>query len=320
MPVTPVDELDVPQSDVMDDQKPVDVSIVLPVYNERGHLEDEIRRISKAMSESDYSFEIIVVDDGSTDGSSARLREIDGIRLIQFSQNRGSGAARRWGTAQSRGRIVAWTDVDMTYPNEDIPALVEAMESDGLDQLVGWRTSEQGTMKALRVPMKWFIRTLASYLARVRIPDLNSGLRVFRRDVALQFLYLLPRGFSCVTTITMAFLANGYSVGYRPIEYFAREGASKFHWWRDTSRYLLQVIRMTLMWEPVRVFGPPAALLGIVGVGKLVYDVVDKDFRVGTNTLVILGAALALAILGMLADLVVQLNKSRNEVMPASLD
>ena len=175
-------------------------------------------------------------------------------------------------------------------------------------------------MRLLRTPAKWAIRKLASYLARESIPDLNSGLRVFRTDVARQFLYLLPRGFSCVTTITMAFLANGYSVGYRPIEYFPRKGDSKFHWWRDTSRYLLQVIRMTLMWEPVRVFGPPAAAMGLVGVGKLIYDLIDKDFRVGTNTIVLLGLALALAILGMLADLVVQLNKSKNDVMPAVLD
>ena len=297
----------------------IDVSIILPVFNESGHLADEISRIRKSMDESDYSYEVIVVNDGSTDGSGARLREIEGIRLIEFAHNRGSGAARKWGTMQANGRLIVWTDVDMTYPNEDIPALVEEMDRQGVDQLVGARTSEQGTMRFLRTPTKWAIRKLASYLARESIPDLNSGLRVFRRDVARQFLYLLPRGFSCVTTITMAFLANGYSVGYRPIEYFPREGDSKFHWWRDTSRYLLQVVRMTLMWEPVRVFGPPAALLGLVGVGKMIYDVIDKDFRVGTNTIVILGVALALAILGMLADLVVQLNKSKNEIIPATV-
>src|SRR5690606_11954811 len=120
--------------------------------------------------------------------------------------------------------------------------------------------------------------------------------------VAAQFLYLLPRGFSCVTTLTMAFLSNGYSVKYVPIEYKSRAGRSKFHWLADTRRYILQVVRMVLMHEPIRFFGPPAGLLGLVGVGKLVYDLVDKNFRVGTNTLVILGVAFALASVGLLAD------------------
>ena len=299
-------------------QSEVDVSVVLPVYNEAGHLADEIDRIRKSLDESDYSYEVIVVDDGSTDGSSERLEQIDGIRLIRFAQNRGAGSARKYGTMAARGRFVVWTDVDMTYPNDQIPALLD--ETDGWDQVVGARTSEQGTVKLLRKPAKWFIRRLASYLTKVHIPDLNSGFRVFRRDVALQFLYLLPRGFSCVTTITLAFLTNAYSVKYIPIDYFPRQGESKFHWLVDTRRYLMQVVRMILMYEPLRVFGPPAFILGLIGGVKLVYDLVDKDFRVGTNTIVILGVAMALALVGMLADMLVQLNKRRHDVMPAAVD
>jgi hypothetical protein len=138
--------------------------------------------------------------------------------------------------------------------------------------------------------------------------------------VAGQFLHLLPRGFSCVTTLTMAFLSNGYSIRYVPIEYAPRAGESKFHWWKDTKRYLLQVLRLTLMWEPMRVFGPPAALLGLVGIGKLIYDLVDKDFRVATNTIVILGVSFALALIGMVADMLVQLNKKPHDVMPATIE
>ncbi len=295
----------------------VDVSVVLPVYNESGHLAEEIERISKALEASDYSYEIIVVDDGSTDGSGDALTRIEGIRLLRFHQNRGSGSARKYGTMAARGGYVVWTDVDMTYPNHDIPALIDQM--DGWDQVVGARKSEQGTVKLLRRPTKWLIRRLASYLTKVKIPDLNSGFRVFRRDVALQFLYLLPRGFSCVTTLTMAFLSNGYSVKWTPIDYFPRRGESKFHWLSDTRRYLMQVVRMVLMYEPLRVFGPPAALLGVVGAGKLVYDIVDKDFGIAINTIVILGVALALALLGMLADLFVQLNRRRHDVMPQTV-
>jgi glycosyltransferase involved in cell wall biosynthesis len=296
----------------------IDVSIVLPVYNEKGHLDDEIERIRKAMSESRYSYEILVVDDGSTDGSGQRLRDIEGIRLLQFATNRGSGSARRYGTQAASGRVVVWTDVDMTYPNDTIPELVDEME--GVDQVVGARTTEEGTVKLLRKPAKWLIRKLASYLTGVRIPDLNSGFRAFRRDVALPYLHLLPRGFSCVTTLTMSFLSNGYSVKYVPIDYAPRAGESKFHWWKDTRRYLIQVLRMTLMWEPMRVFGPPAAIIGVIGVAKLVYDLVDKDFRVATNTVVILGVAFALGLIGMIADLMVQLNKRPQDVMPSTIE
>ena len=295
----------------------IDVSIVLPVYNEATHLEEEVRRIEKAMVDSPYSYEIIIVDDGSTDGS-GELAESLGVKTVRFNTNRGAGSARKYGSMLAEGQIVVWTDVDMTYPNDRIPELVA--ELSGYDQVVGARTSEEGTAKLLRKPAKWFVRMLASYLTRTNIPDLNSGFRAFRRDVATQFLYLLPRGFSCVTTLTMAFLSNGYSVKYVPIEYKSRAGRSKFHWLADTRRYILQVVRMVLMHEPIRFFGPPTGLLGLVGVGKLVYDLVDKNFRVGTNTLVILGVAFALAGVGLLADLLVQLNKREHLVMPATRD
>jgi glycosyltransferase involved in cell wall biosynthesis len=295
----------------------VDVSIVLPVFNEAGHLDEEIERIRKTMNDSSYSYEILVVDDGSTDGSGDRLENVEGIRLLRFATNRGSGSARKYGTQAAVGRIVVWTDVDMTYPNDTIPELVDQMA--GFDQVVGARTSEEGTIKLLRKPAKWLIRRLASYLTGIRIPDLNSGFRAFRRDVALPYLHLLPRGFSCVTTLTMSFLSNGYSIKYVPIEYSVRAGESKFHWWKDTKRYLIQVVRMTLMWEPMRVFGPPAAVLGVAGAAKLIYDLIDKDFRVATNTIVILGVAFALALIGMIADLMVQLNKRPQDVMPSTV-
>lgn len=294
----------------------IDVSVVLPVFNEVEHLEDEVKRVRHSLDASEYNYEIIIVDDGSTDGSGDVAEQLDGVRVFRFATNRGAGSARKYGTMSARGDVVVWTDVDMSYPNEQIADLVEALT--GYDQVVGARTRENGSVRLLRTPAKWIIRRLASYLSRTEIPDLNSGLRAFRREVADQFLYLLPRGFSCVTTLTMAFLSNGYSIRYIPIDYSTRSGHSKFHWWKDTQRYILQVIRMVLMYEPIRFFGPAAALFGVVGFGKLVYDLVDKNFRVGTNTLVLFGIAFALAIVGLIADLMVQLNKRRHDVMPAS--
>jgi glycosyltransferase involved in cell wall biosynthesis len=294
----------------------VDVSIVLPVYNEKGHLRAEIDRIRAAMDASEFSYELVVVDDGSNDGSGEALREIEGIRLIQFLTNRGSGSARKYGTRAARGRIVVWTDVDMSYPNDLIPELIREME--GYDQVVGARTTEEGTHKAFRVPAKWFIRKLASYLVQTPIPDLNSGMRAFRRDVALQYVSQLPTGFSCVTTITMTFLAHGYTVRYWPIAYAERAGTSKFHWWTDTRRYLLQVIRMTLSYDPFRVFLPVGFVLSAVGVVKLGYDVTQNDFKVAINTLLIFLAAFQVFVVGMLADLVGRATRAVHEVQPAA--
>ncbi len=119
-------------------------------------------------------------------------------------------------------------------------------------------------------------------------------------------------------TLTLAFLNNGYSVKYIPIDYYPRAGESKFHWWKDTRRYMLQVIRMMLMYNPLRVFMPPAVLILVGGVVKVIYDIFDKEWRLGTNTLAILGLGMGLAIVGMIADLMVSLNKRQDYQMPAA--
>ncbi len=294
----------------------LDVTIVLPAYNEASHLVEEIDRIRSSMAASPYSFEILVVDDGSTDNTAAVMEDIEGVRYIRFLQNRGSGSVRRIGTQLARGTVVVWTDADMTYPNDRIPELVQGLQ--GWDQIVGARTSEEGTLKFFRVPAKWFVRKLASFLTSTKIPDLNSGFRAFRKDVAGQYLHLLPSGFSCVTTITLAFLSNGYSVKYVPIEYAKRAGVSKFHWLRDTSRYLLQVVRILVTYKPLRMLLPATGILVGTGLGKLVYDLATKDFRVATNTLVLLAAGITLGLIALLADVVVQHNRTRDPALPAS--
>ncbi len=294
-----------------------DVSIVLPAYNEAGHILDEIKRIRTTMDNSSYSYELIVVDDGSTDGTGDVLANVEGIRLVQFAQNRGSGSVRRAGTNLARGGIVVWTDADMTYPNDRIPQLVDELA--GWDQVVGARTSEEGTAKLLRVPAKWFIRKLAEYLSDTKIPDLNSGFRAFRREVAQQFLHLLPKGFSCVTTLTMTFLNNAYSVKYVPIEYRGRSGTSKFHWWRDTRLFLLQVVRMMLLYNPIRVFMPLGLLISVSAFGKLLFDLLTKDFRVATNTIVWLFSGAVVVMIALIADLMVNLNRQQDLVVPAAV-
>jgi glycosyltransferase involved in cell wall biosynthesis len=295
----------------------LDVSIILPVYNEAEHLEAEVTRVRAAMDASEYSYEIIVVDDGSSDESAQVAAGIEGIRFLHFLQNRGSGSALKAGTKAARGRVTVWTDVDMTYPNDTIPELVA--ELDGYDQVVGARTTEEGTHKALRVPAKWLIRRLAQFLTSTKIPDLNSGFRAFRTDVGRQYLDQLPPGFSCVTTITMTFLANGYSVKYMPIPYAKRAGESKFRFYKDTRRYATQVVRMILSYNPLRIFMPVGLGLVAIGVVKLIFDLVNLDFHVAADTLLILFAAFQVIAIGLLADLVTRATRATDELPPASV-
>jgi len=283
----------------------LDVSVVLPCFNEREHVELEIKRIRAALEGAGLAYELICVDDGSTDGTRELLEATPGIRTIVLPRNQGAGTARRIGTQQATGRVVVWTDADMTYPNELIPELVAELD-DTYDQVVGARRSEAGTYKLARVPAKWAIRKLASFLTNTDIPDLNSGLRAFKRAVAEPYLRLLPAGFSCVTTITLAFLSNGHPVKYVPIDYFKRAGRSKFHPFRDAYNYIIQVLRMVMYFNPLRVLMPVALTLLAATFVKAGIDLVVHDLRVAGSTVLVGLAAFNIMAIALLADLVVR--------------
>jgi polyisoprenyl-phosphate glycosyltransferase len=282
-----------------------DVSVVLPCYNERDHVELEVKRIRNAFEAAGMSYELICVDDGSTDGTREVLATLPDVRVILLPRNQGSGTARRIGTQQARGRVVVWTDADMTYPNERIPELVAELD-DTWDQVVGARRGEAGTYKLARVPAKWAIRKLASFLSDTDIPDLNSGLRAFKRSVAEPYLRLLPPGFSCVTTITLAFLANGHAVKYVPVDYFKRAGRSKFHPFKDAYNYIIQVLRMIMYFNPLRVLMPVGLALLSATFVKAGLDLVVHDLRVAGSTVLVGLAAFNIMAIALLADLVVR--------------
>ena len=291
----------------------VTATIVLPCYNEQDHVMAEIERITAAMDASEYAgdYELLVIDDKSTDRTLEVLTEalprFPQMRLMPFRRNGGSGTARRIGTNEARGEIVVWTDADMTYPNERIPEFIRYLQDHpDVDQAVGARKTEEGTHKWARVPAKWLIRRIASYLAATEIPDLNSGLRSFRRDVSLPYLRLLPPGFSCVTTLTMAFLSNQHAVDYVPIDYAKRAGKSKFHPLRDAYRYILQVLRMVMYFNPIKVLMPLALWILAIGVGKVVYDTIVHPLYYPANTVLLIVTGLLIASLALLADLVVR--------------
>lgn len=287
------------------------VTVVLPCYNEEPHLRDEIERISKAMDDSGYTYELLAVDDASTDGTLAVLQQAEldfpCLRVLPFRRNSGSGTVRRVGSQIARGDVVVWTDADMTYPNERIPELVKMLDEDQMiDQVVGARTTEEGTYKFLRVPAKWMIRKIAEWLTDQKIPDLNSGMRAFRKDVAKPYLRLLPAGFSCVTTITVAFLSNQHDIYYLPIEYAKRAGTSKFKFVRDAYRYILQVLRMVMYFNPLKALMPLALTLITIGIGKGIYDIAFHPVRLATNTILVFLSGLIIASMALLADLIVR--------------
>ncbi len=289
----------------------LDVTVVLPCYNEAAHVVQELDKITQALDASRYSYELLVIDDKSTDNTlevlTNALPNYPHMRLMPFQRNGGSGTARRIGSREGRGKFIVWTDADLTYQNDRIPDLVGFLETfPEYDQVVGARTSEQGTYKFLRVPAKWVIRKVAERLAGSKIPDLNSGLRAFRKDIALPYLRLLPPGFSCVTTITLAFLMNQHAVGFLETEYYKRAGKSKFGFVSDAYRYLLQVLRMIMYFNPLKVLMPVALWLLGIGFVKTVIDVIRYNFRVTTSSVLLLVTGLLIGSVALLADLIVR--------------
>jgi glycosyltransferase involved in cell wall biosynthesis len=290
------------------------ISIVIPMYNEEEAIGGDLDTIIRTMSGSDVPWEIIVVDDGSTDASAEivrqRLRpeaqpEGEGVRLIQHPYNRGTGAARTTGLQHARGDVIVMTDGDGTYPNQDIPRLLAHVGE--CDMVIGARKMETGSLRWLRSPTKLFIRLLASYLTGVRIPDVNSGFRAFKKSVAERFLDILPTTHSWVGTQTVAFLSEGYAVKFVPIDYYKRKGKSSFHPIADTYNYISLVVRTIMYFNPLKVFLPVALALIVVGAVKLVRDIVYyRGFYVPGVTLMLILTAIQVGAIGLLADLIVK--------------
>jgi len=280
------------------------ISVVIPAYNEEKAIGPVIDEVRESMDGSDYRYEILVVDDCSTDRTAA-MAETKGVRVVRRAVNGGSGSSRKTGVLAAHGEIVVMLDGDGTYTAADIPKLLEHMPA--YDQVNGARTSEEGTLKWLRTPAKWVIRKLACYLTRTRIPDLNTGLKAFRRDVMLEYLWVLPKGFSCVTTMTLAFLCNGYSVTYVPTTYKKRIGKSKFHPIKDTTNYLGTVMRMVMFFKPLRMLGPLATAILVASIISGFYHaLIAKTRTLQEMDIILFVAGVVTLSIGMLAELVVR--------------
>lgn len=283
------------------------VSIVIPAYNEEEAICSDLEVIKTAMDDSKYDYEVIVVNDGSKDRTSEVVSKYDWVRLLEHRENRGGGFARNTGIKAATGDVVVVTDGDGTYPNAEIPDMLAEMEEHDLDMIVGARRKEAGTMKVLRMPAKWFIRSLAQWMSGFRIPDLNSGLRAMKRDVFLEFMEILPWGHSWVSTITLAMLSSGCEVDYYDIDYFPRKGSSTFHPLKDTYNYLTLVIRTVTWFNPLKVFVPIALVLFLLGLGSLIWQSIASHYlRLTPGALTVFIAAVQIFILGLIADLIVK--------------
>jgi glycosyltransferase involved in cell wall biosynthesis len=247
-----------------------------------------------------------VVDDASTDRTAEVAREA-GAKVISHLENRGSGASRKTGIRHAEGDIIIFLDADGTYPAKSIPELIKHFPQ--YDQVIGARKVEMGTLKLLRKPAKWFIGKLASFLSGKKIPDLNSGMRAFKKDIMMKYLFLIPDGFSCVSTMTLVFLVNGYNVKFVPIDYYKRVGKSKFHPIKDTYNYILTVIRMITHFNPLKVFLPISLFLFIFGMAKGLYSRFYLVGRLQASDIIILTTSVIVASIGLLADLIASLLK-----------
>ena len=282
------------------------VSIVIPAYNEEGAIKDTLRNIRQVMNAERWAYEILVIDDGSEDGTVKAIEKADGIILLEHKSNRGYGAALKTGIRQARADLLVIMDADGTYPPKYIPQLVEAMTD--CDMAVGSRTGHDVNIPMLRKPAKWLLRKLAAFLARTDIPDLNSGLRAFRRQDALSHLGILPSGFSFTTTMTLAMLCSDMRVEYIPIDYHRREGRSKIRPFQDTAKFVLLVARTVCLFNPLRVFLPAAALLLLAGTIKLGWNVLRYD-NVADLEILLMLSGLQLGAFGLLADMVARIRR-----------
>lgn len=281
------------------------VAIVLPCYNERGAIEETMEALSAVMKSS-YPFELVVVDDGSTDGMSEVLETIvdrySNVRVLRHPINRGYGASLKTGIHATSAPIIVITDADGTYPNERIPELLDTMINGGFDMVVGARTAEDAKYSWLRSIPKYFLTRYASWIAHQPIPDINSGLRVFKREIAVKYFPIFPNGFSFTTTITLAMLTNSYLVNFTPIGYSPRVGKSKIRPIRDTLNFIILIVRTGVYFAPLRVIMPVGLTIAAGALVSFAYDV--TQWNLTQTTILLFLFALNTIMFALIADMI----------------
>ena len=256
------------------------VSVVVPAYNESASIGSLVSGLQHAGSWR----EIIVVDDGSSDDTGARAAEA-GARVIRHPYNKGNGASVKTGIRNADGAFILIIDADGQHRPADAARLVAKLSE--YDLVVGARSSATQAGAARRAGNA-VLNGLASYLTEQHIPDLTSGFRAARREYLLEFLHLLPNGFSTPTTTTLAFIKAGYSVRFEPIDAAARQGASKIKLGADGLQFLVILLKVITIFSPMRVFLPMSAVSFGVGAAYALWTIVTQSHVTNSSVLLIL--------------------------------
>lgn len=283
------------------------LSIIIPAFNEEDGITDTVKTIKNIFEKCQFNIEVIFVNDGSTDTTLKKLNELSDsnkfFKIINHNKNNGYGASLKTGISASKFDYVAITDADETYPNHKIIDFYHKAVENNLDMIVGARIGANVKIPLIRKPAKWFLNKLANYLSDQNIPDLNSGLRVMKKDSVLKYFKILPQGFSFTTTITLAMLTNNHKVVYDKIEYFFRAGSSKIRPIYDTLNFFQLIIRTILFFQPLKIFLPLSLIMIITGIIMILYRIFFGEVFGVISTVIFIGAIQTLAI-GMLADLI----------------
>ena len=247
------------------------LSIIIPVFNEAKCITQTLSKLSDILEKSNFEYEIIVVDDGCTDNTRQNIPDTKHTRVISHESNMGYGAAIKTGLTKAVFERVCITDADGTYPLDEIPKLNAIMQNH--DMVVGSRTGAHVEYSWLRKIPKFFLKYYIEFITDTKVPDINSGLRIFNKAKALKFYKLYPNGFSFTTTITIAFITNGFNVLFDPISYKKRIGKSKIQPIRDTLRFFQLITRLGMYFAPLKVLTPFICILGFSFLSSLGYDI-----------------------------------------------
>lgn len=279
-------------------------TVVVPCYNEEGAIADTVNLLCN-LPNVDAFYNVIVVNDGSTDKTSQALGELkdrySNLRVLTHPRNRGYGAALKTGIRHADTELIAITDADGTYPNDRLPELIERCKNH--DMVVGARIGRDVTYSRLRAIPKMFLRAWISWLSGVSVPDINSGMRVFRKDIAEQFFGILPDTFSFTITITIAMLTNYRSVEFISINYTSRIGRSKIRPIRDTLRFIVLVLRTGIYFAPLRAFTPLLLFLLSGAMASLFYDILLLR-NLTDKTILLFLFAMNVGMFALLADMI----------------
>jgi len=281
------------------------ISIIIPAYNEEKSIKDTVQRVFFVCKNSFKEYEVIVVNDGSTDKTATVLESFKTSHLIILNRgfNRGYGASLKEGIEYAKGEVIAITDADGTYPIEKIPQLINDVEQ-GFSMSVAARKGRYKNTSLIKSVPKFLLDKVANVVAGQKISDINSGLRAVRKKDVIPFFNIISDKFSFTTTITLSYLSNGLSVSYIPIEYRKREGKSKVKA-RDGFDFVNLILRTIMYFNPLRIFAPVALFLMGIGVLKFVYDLFNEPYlNITPSVIFVFLSGLQILAIGMLADLI----------------